>query len=57
MQHAFDARIELARPLRDIATVFDMTGLALRVRADRPQCAEPGIAVTAQSRHAGAGHV
>jgi len=53
MQHAFDARIELARPLRDVATVFDMTGLALHVRADRLRCDEPGIDVSAQSIHAG----
>ena len=54
MQHAFDARIELARPLRDVATAFDMTGLALQVLADRLQCTEPGIDLSAQSRHAGA---
>ena len=54
MQHAFDARIELARPLREIATVFDMTGLALQIRADRLHCAEPGIDLSAQSRQADA---
>ena len=39
----FEGHFELLRPLSDLATVFDMTGVAFTIERNAIRCREPGF--------------
>jgi hypothetical protein len=47
VMHAFDGTLALRRPLRELATVFEMTGLGVEVVRDTLRSTDAGLRVEA----------